>query len=550
MWTMNIVSYLKPVITGRKFLYNLIVMLLFAMAVFLPDFVIKAVGNIPVQMEWQFLGGILLFGFLLSFAGRVAGLFYILIILLMQLIQVNYTVYFGGPVEAGNLMNIVREAEDVFDVSYLRNTWYVTPLLLLLFGTLGYMFWKLPAIKVRWIWLVLLVLASHHPYRAYSLTKGVWYFQPSVTRPTLRNSVSTFSYFFFRYLPQGYQTLSVAYRPYSVEPRPSDTENILLIFGESLYSGHIQMYGYERETFPKTESIIKSDENWRIFQGISGGIATATSTMFFFNDVREPANAAEIKAKTANLFRLAKQAGFKTYYISNQESRLTMSFGAQNLDHIITNDMKPLFFKKYQDEGLAKLLEDTDMSQGKNFIVLHMRSPHSPFEKRYKGREAEFEKFTPAADSEDYHTYYTNTYDNALLYTDLAISQMIRTFEQKVAGSKYSIYVTADHGELFNYDGRYGHNNLVLEQGKVPFFVKQYQPMDIPPVVSHYQIGKIIAADLGFEVINPNEKDNIYYIHGNNTDFPYDFIEYKIDGADAVTIEKKNSADLTSSKHP
>lgn len=535
-------KYFLPVTENRKFRYNILFVLLFCLAVFVPDFVLKFAADLPIKFEWLFAGGIVLFGFLLSLTYTFVCTFFLLLIFLMQLIQLNHMAYFAAPIDAENLMNLVRESKDIFDVSYLRYTWYVSPLLIILYGLTLWIFIKKPLIKLSWVWIVLFYLAAHKPYRAWSHSKDLWYFQPSITRPSLRNSISTFSYFAFRYLPEGYQQVSISYQPYTVREKYSDTENILLVFGESLYAHHLPMYGYERNTAPQMAEILHSDSQWRQALGISGGIATATSTLLFFNTIREPANATEIKAKTANLFRLAKAAGFKTYYISNQESRLTMSFGAKNVDTIITNDMHPLYFKKHQDEGLVELLKQQNISEGKNFIVLHMRSPHSPFENRYKGRKDEFEKFKPAAESKDKFTYYNNTYDNALLYTDMVIAKMIKTFEQASKGRKYSIYVTADHGELFDYNGHWGHNNLLLEQGKVPFFMKRNHSAYLPPVVSHYQIGKLIADDFGFEIINPNEHNNTFYLHGNNIDFPYNFIEYQINSNQIKEIQTGNTA--------
>ena len=541
----NIANYLRPQ-NIEKIGYNFLFVIIFAIAVFLPDFILKTIFDLPIYFESLFFGGVLLFGFLLSLAGSFVTFLLIIIIFLMQLIQLNYLSYFGTPLEASNLMNITRETKDIFDVSYLRHTWFNTPLLLLLYGLCIYVFKKYQMTKIKWIWLVVLYMALHKPYRALSHSKGIWYFQPSITRPSLRNSISTFSYFFFRYLPDGYQTLSVEYKPYTVAPsEKSETENILLIFGESLYAPHLQIYGYNRETFPLMAQRIKNNSDWKISLGISGGIATATSSLLFFNGVREPANMNEVNAKTANLFRLAKQGGFKTYYFSNQESRLTMSYGMKNLDKVVTNDMRLLFFSRYHDEGLAKLLHEVDFSKGKNFVVLHMRSPHSPFENRYKGREAEFEKFKPAAESKDKFEYYQNTYDNALLYTDMVINKMVEEFENLNGDKKHSIYITADHGELFNYDGMYGHNNLVIEQAKVPFFMKKKNSEDLPSVLSYIQIGKIIAGDFGFNIINPNEEDNVFYIHGNNIDFPYDYIKYRIDDNGEITqIEKNNTTAL------
>ena len=332
----------------------------------------------------------------------------------------------------------------------------------------------------------------------------------------------------------------------------SKSDNILLIFGESLASSHLPMFGYERQTFPFLSERMKNDKGWRFAQGMSGGIGTAISTLWFFNGVREPANAAEFKRKTMTLFKLAKEAGYNTYYLSAQEGRLTTFIGTNWIDKMATKETELLLFSRYKDEGLVKLLRDIDFSKGKNFIVLHLRSPHLPYEERYKGREAEFEKFKPTIDAPNRYEYSINTYDNALLFTDYTINKIIKAFDRHVAVASSTVYITSDHGQLHNYLGKYwGHNNLILEQAKVPFFVRTTRDFVLPPTISHYQIAKIIADDLGYVLDNPNEENETYFLHGNNTDFAYPFIKYKIgkDGSvskcfEANTADVKNADEL------
>ena len=90
----------------------------------------------------------------------------------------------------------------------------------------------------------------------------------------------------------------------------------------------------------------------------------------------------------------------------------------------------------------------------------------------------------------------------------------------------------------------WGHNNLVLEQAKVPFFVKSFEIKDLPSVISHYQIGKLILTQIGFEFKNKNENNNTYYLHGNNIDFPYDFIEYRIENENVIFNKLDNTKNL------
>lgn len=463
------------------------------------------------------------------------------VVFAMQAVQLNYMAFFGEAISPENILNIVREARDVFDPAYLKQTWFVLPLLVALFWVNIRLFCCLKMFKIKWIWILLFYLAAHKPYRAYTGSKGIWYFQPSISRPSLKNSISTFSYFFFQYWPKGYKNVELTYAPYEIKSRQSETQNILLIWGESLYARHMPMFGHDRDTFPRMTKRLKTEQNWQYALSISGGIATATSTLLFFNTVREPANAAEIKKHTANLFRIAKQHGFSTYYYSNQESRLTMGLSGKDIDDSETNDSKKIFFTRHKDEGVDILLKNTDLSHGKNFIVLHLRSPHLPYENRYKGREAEFEKFLPTK-TQDRYTYTVNTYDNALLYTDFVVDKILDTFTEKTKGTKSTVYFAADHGQLFNYNGHWAHNNLVVEQGVTPFFVRGKSIEKLPETVSHYEIGKIILNDLGAELVNPNEKARQYYVHGNNIDYPYDYIKYNIsDDGNAVPLSTGNT---------
>ena len=46
-------------------------------------------------------------------------------------------------------------------------------------------------------------------------------------------------------------------------------------------------------------------------------------------------------------------------------------------------------------------------------------------------------------------------------------------------------------------------------------------------LISHYEISKLTAQYLGYEVINPNYGDDVFFVHGNNLFEEYQFIEYQ-----------------------
>lgn len=516
---------------------NFVIAYLALIAVFTPDFVMN--GAICSHIVFEPLYALEFFGFLLvlSFCGCTMIFSTLILFALMELINLCYMAYFGQPITASELNNIVLESRDVFDLAYLKQTWFVPLCIFFLYGGALTLIWKAAqkSVRFRFMFIVALYLMAHKPLHALRETKGVWYFQPGPTRSSINNSINVFSYYFFQYLRKGMQTSEIEYTPYSIEKNESDVHNVLLIFGESLASSHMQFFGYPRQTFPRLEAFLKSfftppsgSLHKHIGQAISSGIATATSTRLFFNVIREPANLKELREHHANLFRIAHQNGFKTHYFSNQESRLLMDLSEKDIDEIINNDSEPLVFGRLKDEGLVHFLKKIDFQHGKNFVVLHMRSPHSPYENRYQGREAEFEKFKPAAESKNRLEYSVNTYDNALLYTDMVITSMMESFVYANRGRHYAVYLIADHAQLFDFNGMWGHNNLVLEQGFVPFVVVKDNLSTIAPLVSAYEAAKLVAQDLGANIINSNEHDNTYYLHGNNIDFPYSYIEYQL----------------------
>ena len=55
-------KYFLPVMENRKFRYNILFVLLFCLAVFVPDFVLKFAADLPIKFEWLFAGGVVLFG--------------------------------------------------------------------------------------------------------------------------------------------------------------------------------------------------------------------------------------------------------------------------------------------------------------------------------------------------------------------------------------------------------------------------------------------------------------------------------------------------------
>ena len=541
----SIKRFLLP--SQGSFKKNLIFAIVATLVTFLPDAVLNLLAGTRILFNFLFV--LYTFGFmlLLSFCQNIFVYIILALFILMQTIQLNFIAFFGQPITQNEILSIFTEAEHVFKVKYLQQTWFVMPMIVLFYGTLLFVFYKTnkTSRKIAWMFVAVLYLMSHKPMHAWRETKGFNYFQPYASRASFVNSINTFSYFFFQYLSRSPSAFAIEYQPYKIEKIPSQVQNILVIFGESLASNHLPMFGYERNTFPLLNKRIKHHPNKvKTAECLACGVTTATSTALFFNMVREPANTKQLKSLQANMFKLAKENGFETYYLSSQESRLLVGLGERYIDHSLNKESDPAFYDQYLDEGLVLRLKDIDFSKGKKFVVLHMIAPHSPYEEHYLSKKEKFEKFLPTK-SENRLEYSVNTYDNALLYTDFVINQILDEFEKQNKDQNHLTFITSDHGQLFDYHGLWGHNHLEAELGKVPAIIIGNNVPQLPKNISSYQLGEQILAALGYKISNPNLKEKSYYLHGGNIFFPYGFIKYHFDAhGNPIFHKKQNTQDL------
>jgi len=206
----------------------------------------------------------------------------------------------------------------------------------------------------------------------------------------------------------GKTTQTPSFLPYYVEKekRVQTPHTIIVVMGESLGAKYMSLYGFDHQTTPKLDSI---RSNLSYTWGYSAGVNTDVSVPTFFLLKREPQNnMVFLKAKT-NLFSLAKAAGYTTHYITTQKLTILGGFLGSSVDHL--RSKKDFVHTDGYDESLISYLKNVDFSQ-KNFIVLHQRNSHSPYEKQTPPAFYQFDfKGLP------YQTYMRNSYYNSLLYT-------------------------------------------------------------------------------------------------------------------------------------
>ncbi len=231
---------------------------------------------------------------------------------------------------------------------------------------------------------------------------------------------------------------------------------VIFILGESTNRYHMSLYGYDKPTTPNLERRLEQEGLILFTDCISGATETMPACQRLFTFY---ANGGGVTDKPwyryANLFDILKAAGYHTAWLSNQE--VTGIYGnvprayADRCDEKKFTTIHDTETTVYEfDEKILPLLDDSlsKNSSAKNFYVLHLLGTHLKYRARYP---AEFEVFKadeePAAEA--WQREYQAAYDNAVLYNDFVVDEIIKRFEDKDA---VVIYV-ADHGEDVLEDG-------------------------------------------------------------------------------------------------
>ncbi|MDD4204497.1 MAG: phosphoethanolamine transferase [Candidatus Delongbacteria bacterium] len=220
-------------------------------------------------------------------------------------------------------------------------------------------------------------------------------------------------------------------KPVLVEKLPD--RNIIFVVGESLRWDKLSINGYEVNTTPFIDSLssTRSVLSKNIY---SGGTMTKTSFNTLLNRIKQPCNDLNMDN---NLFKLAKNNGFITWFISNQtEKELSV------IDNILGKKFIDFYYNKEDiqtsldsytslDEDLVSMLSKINLNDN-NFIVLHQKGSHSP----YRSYSEEFGRFN-------------EPYDNTVLYTDSVLKGIYDYLKKKSDKPTFMVF-TSDHGELLN----------------------------------------------------------------------------------------------------
>lgn len=276
----------------------------------------------------------------------------------------------------------------------------------------------------------------------------------------------------------------------------------VLVIGESSRRANWQLFGYDRATNPelsKLENVVP----------ITHFIATWPESIAAIPMIltrRKPDMAWDAPWHEASVLRAMSEAGYETYWISNQQAigefDSPVSMYAYEADHVEWLNHASWTAPGSYDGDLIQPLKDALGASGKDlFIVLHMMGSHVKYDYRYPKA---FERWTPTQLSPPGRgtriERVRDSYDNSILYTDHVLAGVIDVLRE--SGAVSALWFESDHGELIPTPtcDKEGHGVGTVPEYEIPalFWYSDAYRQDFPQRVAALQSNagkRTISAD-------------------------------------------------------
>lgn len=230
----------------------------------------------------------------------------------------------------------------------------------------------------------------------------------------------------------------------------------VLVIGESLTRDHMNVYGYPRETTPfQSEAVI--DPHYIFF---NHGYSCYTQTVQVLTEALTEKNQYNdmALAKAYSIIDLAREAGFRTTWISNQsrfgvwDTPIGAIGSACDDQYWINSYVGTDVITKDYDTALIPYLKKVDPNDRRQLIVIHLMGSHVSYWDRYP---AEFYHWpTDMGKERTKEEVMNDEYDNSVLFNDYVLENIMNTATNYLHAD--GVLYFSDHGEQVTE--RPGHN--------------------------------------------------------------------------------------------
>ena len=428
----------------------------------------------------------------------------------LGLAYASYALTYG--VVPGHTLAMLLAGASIEEIEGLFALWQQKWLLLPAAAALGgyvWLAWRFgnvpiysrPVILTSRVLLALAVAAS-----GYAATSAAQLVQGAALNPVTGSVM-----FFAGALPRAYAELRgalVAKVPYHGRRTGTGEEVHVLVVGESARRDSWSVYGYDRQTTPYLESL-KGDAIF-LQHAMADANLTTLSVPMILTGIPPARMGGPI---TGNLVDLAKEAGYSTAWLVNQDISVSTAIGIAP-DHLeLPPDAGRQFFGRNLPDGVLLPAYRRELARTgvPRFIGLHIMESHWEYYRRYPpqfqhfGHTGGLGMMSIALADRHVAQAVQDAYDNSVLYTDWFLRQLIEPLRALPVPA--TLLFIPDHGETLQLldGGRVGHGspNYSPSQFEIPAFVW----VNAAYRRAHPDIVAAIAANAGREI----RSHNVFY---------------------------------------
>jgi lipid A ethanolaminephosphotransferase len=250
---------------------------------------------------------------------------------------------------------------------------------------------------------------------------------------------------------------------------------LVIVVGETVRAMNWGLNGYARQTTP----MLAGRSDVINFPDVTScGTNTETSLPCMFSPWgRKHYDEGRIR-NAESLLNVFRHAGIDVLWRDNQSGCKGVCTGIEEQTLSKSGDPQLCDGERCLDEILLRgLPERLATQQGPQVLVLHQLGNHGPA--YYKRYPPAFRRFMPSCDSADLRQcsreQIVNAYDNAILYTDHVLSQLIQLLQSHSETLDSAMIYVSDHGESLGESGLFLHGVpypiAPSEQTKVPMIM-------------------------------------------------------------------------------
>ncbi|PYD80804.1 phosphoethanolamine transferase [Komagataeibacter sucrofermentans] len=217
-------------------------------------------------------------------------------------------------------------------------------------------------------------------------------------------------------------------------------KNIIMVIGESAFASRHTYYGYKAEnTTPNMQKLINDNRICVLPHTHSAANMTREAVPMLVSFF-EPEHQEKLYSEK-NIIELAKDNGYKTFWIASQPGRgeysRTFGYISEFSDYVTRQDYNnAVSHVTWRDESLLPVVKEKFGEQvDKKFFVIHLMGSH--------------ESYADDRTQEDIDSLpHADPYDQSIHRTDRILQQIIDMADKKLG--EYTLIYISDHGEIVN----------------------------------------------------------------------------------------------------